>query len=131
MFSISMTTGPGGRISAGIMMGGFFQRPAETKAGRSVSPRLLSPELLVCFLVDHNLSAVLQFPADRTIASGNNLVPGIEPAFDFHGSVIRDPSRDLRPDGFVADFLENTLLQLLALVFLGLLLLSLVSHLGA
>src|SRR5213082_747802 len=86
--------------------------------------------LFCCFLVVSNLGAVLQLPADRTVASGNNLIAWLHAAFDFGVAVVGDSSRNLYQVRFPALFYKHHLRQFFALFLLRLFFSLLVREVG-
>src|SRR5204863_4012597 len=87
-------------------------------------------QLLRRFFVVSNFGAFLQFSTDRTVASRNHFVAGLNAAFDFHVGVVRDSGRDFDQLRFAFLFQKHNLGQLFALFFLCSLFLLLVDELG-
>src|SRR5438045_8194470 len=96
MFSISMTTGPCGRISNGSSTDCIKLAPCRRVT--SLPGRLL---------LDGDFRVVLQLPADCAVSTRDHLVPRLNSALYLDVSIIGNARRYFELLRFPADFLED------------------------
>src|SRR5205085_8963074 len=117
MFSMSMTTGPAGRVLMKWWRNGVLDYwSVGSQQIRHFITSLL--RLLRSFLVVSDLRAFLKFTTDRAVAAGDHFITGLNAGLNFHVSVVRDSRRHFRQLGFAALFQKHDLGQFLALFLL-------------
>src|SRR5438270_13958920 len=125
MLSMSMTSGPDGRVRAESIGVLEFWRNGTMEDYYSITPLPHYSLSLRRFLIVGNLRAFLQLPAARAVSSRNHFVARRDAAFYLHLSVVRTSCRHFDPLRFASFCQKYHLRQFIAVPFLVRLLLSL------
>src|SRR5437588_2306570 len=131
MFSMSMTSGPDGRVRAESIGVLEFWRNGTMEDYYSITPLPHYSLSLRRFLIVGNLRAFLQLPADRAVTSRNHFVARLDALFYLHVSVVRNSGRHFDQLRLASFFQTYHLRQFFAFPFLGRFFLALVHELGA